>query len=111
MPIQLSNHDEIQGHVKQQKDKILKSYGIDGSKPKVADTLTKSDFEGLYPQDKFEIYSIQKLDEFRQQIIKSEDIEDKDGFFKSSTSDLKSLIVYGEGKPVLLFVRPKKDDK
>ena len=48
------------------------------------------------------------MDQFRQDIMKAEDIEDKDGAFKKATEDLTPFIVHSEGKKAIIFTRKKQ---
>ncbi len=102
--IQLPNHEEREAHVKEQKAKILAAYT---NAPKTATVLNKAEFEEQYPADKFEVYTLEAVDKFRQDLIKAEDVEDKDSAFKSATADLKPFVVHADGKQSIMFARKK----
>lgn len=98
---------EVADYQKAKKAQILNSFkkGTDDS---FAKPITKAEFETEYPVDKFEIYSLQAVDKFRQELNKAEDIADKDDAFKKATVDLKPFIVHGDGKKVIVFTREKQ---
>lgn len=104
--IHLGTEENIENFKKSQKSRILAVYGVKPNE-NTAEALVKAEFDEKYPVDKYEIYSIQSLDKFRQDITKSETIEDKDAFFKSAVQDLKPILVYNNGKRELLCVKKK----
>lgn len=99
---------DVADNQKAQKAKIYNMFN-EAIKPQAkTEVITKAEFGELYPAEKFEHYSLEAVHKFRQEIMKSEDITDKDGAFKKATSDLKHLVVHGDGKQVIVFAREKQ---
>lgn len=104
--IQLSNHDDIRGHQRAKRLQIAEAFNK--AEGKEARLITKAEFEEQYPAEKYERYSLQALNKFRQDISKAEDVEDKDAAFKGATSDLKSFVVQDGDSKAIVFVRKKE---
>lgn len=104
----MPNHDERLQHLKEQKAKILNSYRNAPKYGKEATVLTKAEFEEQYPTSEWEIYGLETVDKFRQDIMKADDIEDKIGAFKQATENLKPFVIHGEGKQIIVFARKKE---
>lgn len=94
----------IEDHKKGKMSQIYGSF----KKATVAKPITKAEFDAEYPSDKFEYYTAANLDKFRQDIIKAEEIVDKDDAFKKATEDLKPHVVHADGQKVILFTREKQ---
>ncbi len=98
---------EVADHQKAKKAQIYSSFKK-ATEDSFARPIAKSEFETQYPADKFEIYSLAAVDKFRQDILKADDVADKDEAFKKATVDLKPFIVHGDGKKVIVFTREKQ---
>jgi len=99
---------EIVEYQKQKKAQIYNTYKEASSNKPVAQAIVKAEFDEKYPADKFEYYTLSGIDKFRNELMKAEDIEDKDGAFVKACEGLMPYIVYNEGKKVITFVRAKK---
>ncbi len=106
--IQLSNQGDIDENKRSQKLRILDSFKQAAPNPKTAIAITKAEFDEKYPEVQWERYTLGAIHKFRQDIQKAEGIDDKDEAFKKATSDLKSFIVHGDGKKVIVFLRKKE---
>jgi len=104
--IQFANQAELDAYKKAQRHKIFDSYVQSGARQAAA-VLTKAEFDEQYPADQWERYTLPAIHKFRTDLMKAEDIEDKDVAFKEATQDLKSFIVHGDGKKTIMFVRKK----
>lgn len=106
--IQLSNHDEIRDHQRSQRAKIVAAYNQDDQSDKAAKLITKAEFDEQFPGDKWERYSLQSVNKFREDICKAEGIEDPDDAFKKATSDLKPYVITDGDSKAIVFVRQKE---
>lgn len=79
----------------------------EATEEKGASIIAKSEFEAQYPDAQYERYSVQSLTKFRDELNKSEDVEDKDAAFKEATKDFKHFLVVEKGQKVPMFVRKK----
>ena len=104
--IQLPNYKEREEFNKAQRAKILAAFKqeTEGS----AHLITKAEFTEKFPADKYEIYTLKAIDNFRQEIIKAEDVEDKDLAFKQATAGLKHFVVTEGDNKNIVFVREKE---
>lgn len=103
------NHKGITDFKKAQRERILGVFGQPlQADNKFARAITKAEFEQEFPADKFEIYSLAKVHAFREQILKSEGVDDKDAFFKAQTEDLKALVIHNGDNKTPVFVRAKE---
>jgi hypothetical protein len=100
--------DKIEQARKEQKARIYSAFK-EATQPKQTATLiTKAEFEEQYPETQFERYSLKSVSAFRDEINKSETVENKDEAFKAATKDLKHFMVQSGGKHVIMFVRKKQ---
>ncbi len=97
--------EHIANHKEEVKARILSHYNTI-EKSKDAHVITKSDFEIAFPKEQFEIYSLEAIDKFRDDLQKAND--DFEPLFKEATKDLQSFIVHGDQKRVIMFVRNKQ---
>lgn len=97
----------IEDHKRSQKAKIYGAFNKATEPSKLAVPIAKGDFDTQYPADKFEFYSLAAVDKFRQDIMKADDVEDKDAAFKKATEDLKAHVVHSEGQKAIVFTREK----
>lgn len=97
--------NQIKQHHEIQKAQILNSFKNAGDEVKTSKLLTKADFESSYPLDKFEVYSLGKIQEFREEFMKGEGYTDEK--FKEATKGLESFVVTNEGNKAIVFVRKK----
>lgn len=98
----------IREHQRAKKAQIYNSFKQAVDPSKLAQPISKAEFEEQFPVEKFELYTLTAVDQFRQEILKAEDVTDKDGAFQKATEDLKPFIVHGEGKRVIMFTREKQ---
>lgn len=80
---------------------------VEAEDAKTATIITKADFEQQFPADKYEHYSLPSLTKFREELMKSEDVQDKDAAFKEATKDFQHFLVVHGGAKVPVFVREK----
>lgn len=104
--IQFANQEDMDSHRAAQKARIYDTYAE--SNGRYATPISKADLDAQYPKEQFEIYSLQSLHKFRTDLMKAEDVADKDEAFKEATKDMVSLIVHENGKKVPCFVRKKE---
>lgn len=104
--IQLSNHDEIIDHQRSQRAKIAAAYNQDDDR--IAKLITKAEFDEQFPGDRWERYSLQSVNKFREDICKVEGIEDPDDAFKKATSDFKPYVITDGDSKAIVFVRQKE---
>ena len=104
--IQLPNYEEREQFNKAQRAKILSAFKkeAEGS----AHLISKAEFVEKFPADKFEIYTLKSIDNFRQEIVKAQDVEDKDLAFKQATAGLKHFVVTEGDNKNIVFVREKE---
>jgi hypothetical protein len=98
---------EIEKAKEERKARILQSFKEAGDDPRSASPITKADFEAQYPESGYERYSLVSVHKFREDLMKSEEIQNKDEAFKNATKDLKSHIVHGSDSKVIMFTRKK----
>lgn len=99
---------EIAQYQKEKKAQIYGAFKKATEPGKVALAIVKDEFDQQYPVDKYEYYSLEAVNNFRQDILKADDIEDKDGAFKKATEDLVPFIVHHDGNKALIFTRKKQ---
>lgn len=98
--------DAIRAYQKEQRAKILDSYGqSDIDESGLATIISKADFEAKYPATEYELYKLSDVHKFRQELQKSEDYSDAK--FAEITKDLKHFIVQHEGKQIIAFAHKK----
>ncbi len=104
--IQLPNYEEREEFKKAQRSKILAAFKreTEGS----AHLITKAEFIEKFPTEKYEIYTLKAVDNFRQEIIKAEGVEDKELAFKKATEGLKHFVVTEGDNKNIVFVREKE---
>ena len=106
--IELSNQTEINAHQKEQRAKVVAMYkNVEAEK--VANLITKAEFDEHYPTETWERYSLQAVHKFREDIEKAEGIEDKEDSFKKATADLKPFVITEGDNKAIVFVRKKED--
>jgi hypothetical protein len=103
--IHLSTQGDIDNFKKAQKERILSAFNHEEDKS--AKLVTKEEFEKACPTDQFEIYTLKKIDQFRNDLKKAEDVSDPDAVFKAACADLKPWLVVHEGKRDVVFTRKK----
>lgn len=74
-----------------------------------AQFLAKKDFEVKYPIDKYEVYSLEKLDHFRREMCKTS--SDPDGEFKKAIDGLVGCVVGHDTGKKIVFVRERKGNE
>lgn len=105
--IQLSNHSDHEDYKKAQREKILGVFKREVEKS--AFLIKAEDFEAKFPADKFEFYTLAKIHKYREDILKAEGVDDPDGLFKATTSNMKHFVVVGnDGQKAIVFVREKE---
>lgn len=97
--------EKIKNFQEGQKAKIFGAYATDGSISKEVTLISKADFEKEFPVEKFEHYSLEKIHQFRTELMKSDSYSD--AAFASATEGLRPFVVQNEGKQALRFVRAK----
>lgn len=100
--------NEIEKARTEQKARILSAFKEATQPKKTATLITKSDFEDQYPDNQYERYSLKSVSAFRDEIMKSESVENKDEAFKQATKDLKHFMVQSGKQHVIMFVRKKQ---
>lgn len=99
--------NEIRKDQEDRKAQILSAFKNVENDPKVATVISKADFESQYPEAQFERYSLKSLTKFREELNKSEDVDNKDAAFIEATKDFKHLLVVHSGAKAPMFVRKK----
>lgn len=106
--IELSNQEDIQAHQRQKKAQIFDAFNKTVESNREARLITKAEMEEDYPLDQFEYYPLSAIHKFRQEILKADDVEDKDGAFKEATAGLQSFVVQNGKEQSIVFVRRKE---
>lgn len=106
--IELSNSDDIRAYQKAKKSQIWDSFNKASDDSRAAVLITKAELDEQFPSETHERYSLVSINSFREDIMKAEGIEDKEGAFKEASKGLKSFIVTENGKKAILFVRKKE---
>jgi len=109
--IQLSNHSDHEDYKKTQRDKILSVFKREVEKS--AFLIKAEEFAQKFPAEKFEIYTLAKIHKYREDIMKAEGVDDPDGLFKATTSNMKHFVVEGKdaegnSQRAIVFVREKE---
>lgn len=108
--IQLSNHSDHEDYKKAQRDKILSVFKKEVEKS--AFLIKAEEFEQKFPLDKFDIYTLPQVAKYRDDLSKAEGVDDPDGLFKATTSNLKHFVVErevdGKTERAITFVREKE---
>lgn len=99
--------NEIKKDQADRKAQILSAFKNVENDPRAATVITKADFEDQYPEAKFERYSLSSLTKFREELNKSEDVDNKDAAFVEATKDFKHFLVVHNGVRAAMFVREK----
>ena len=98
---------EIQQFQSRRKRQIVDSFVVPEDKG-AAQIISKGDFEEAYPLDKFEVYSIQALTKFREDLMKAEGESYTDENFKAAVKGVQSFVVQDNGNQIPVFVRKKE---
>lgn len=98
--------NDVKEFQKAQKERIFNSFK-ESETEEFVKAISKKDFQENYPAEKFEHYTIESLNTFRQELVKAEG-DSSDLSFKAATKDLKGFVVHNEGSKHIVFVRQKE---
>jgi formylmethanofuran dehydrogenase subunit E len=109
--IELSNQDDIIAYQQLKKAQISDAFNKSTTNENEARVITKAEMETEFPPAQYEYYPLAAVHKFRQELMKAEGVEDKDGAFRDATAGLQSFVVQNEGKKTIVFVRKKETEE
>jgi hypothetical protein len=89
--ISLPGDNLIKKHREEQNDRLIKSYSNVEDSIEKSNSIDMDDFKKKYPTESFDYYSEKVVNDFKGEIIKSEDFDEE--IFKSEMEGLQSVSV------------------